>query len=69
MPLVRFAHSCHIFMTSQTRGNILYTPGITYYSPQILDILEVQNKIYFPVVYPLRPLCSAPIDTILKKIQ
>ena len=22
MPLVRFAHSCHIFMTSQTRGNI-----------------------------------------------
>ena len=28
MPLVRFAHSCHIFMTSQTRGNILLTTGI-----------------------------------------
>ena len=31
MPLVRFAHSCHIFMTSQTRGNILFTTGTTYY--------------------------------------
>ena len=31
MPLVRFAHSCHIFMTTQTRGNILYTTGITLY--------------------------------------
>ena len=35
MPLVRFAHSCHIFMTSQTRGNILYTTGITLYYPII----------------------------------
>ena len=32
LPLVRFAHSCHIFiMTSQTRVNISYTTGITLY--------------------------------------
>ncbi len=31
MSLVRFAHSCHIFMTYQTRGNIFY-PIIRQYT-------------------------------------
>ena len=41
MPLVRFAHSCHIFMTSQTRGNILLTTGITSYYTIQLKFLRV----------------------------
>ena len=46
MPLVHFAHSCHIFMTSQTRGNILYTTGITYYYTYFLP--QNQN---FPCIH------------------
>ena len=46
MPLIRFAHSCHIFMTSQTRGNILYTTGC-WHNILVLRYLEncvIRNK-------------------------
>ena len=29
-------HTCHIFMTSQTRGTMLYPTGITYQYPESL---------------------------------
>ena len=45
---LRFAHSCNIFMTSQTGGNILYlhqATGITYYYFQHIShfLREVNN--------------------------
>ena len=70
--LVRFVHSCHIFMTSKTRGNILYTTGkhtiikLFIYREWVNIGINKHDAAFFDI-YDMSFTQPTPIDTVKKQ--